>query len=436
MTVLAVGLSHHTATVPLLERVVLDPAAAGKLALDVLTDEHVAEAVVLSTCNRVEIYADVAKFHAGVAAATSRLAAHTGVPLEELTPHLSVHYEDRAVQHLFTVACGLDSMVVGEAQILGQVRDALRAAQDAGTAGRVLNALLQHALRVGKAAHSDTGIDRAGRSVVAVALAEAERVVGPLAGRAAVVVGAGAMSSLAATEVRRAGVASLTVLNRTPAKGLRLAERVDATLRSLADLPASLAAADVLITCTGATGTVIDAAAVEAALRTRPHQSLAVLDLALPRDVDPAVRSLPGVTVIDLERLAGVLASADLADDLLAVRHLVSAEVAAFTAAQAAARVAPTVVALRAMAEDVVAVEAQRLHARLPRLDAASRAEVVAAMRRVVDKLLHAPTVRVKELAGEPEGASYEAALRHLFDLDPAQVAAVVTPPADEGGLP
>ena len=226
MSVLVVGLSHRSAPVDLLERVVLPAEAVTKLLADVLASDHATEAFVLSTCNRVEVYAEVDKFHGGLAQASELLARRAGIDLDELTPHLYVHYEDRAVSHLFSVACGLDSMVVGESQVLGQVRVALRTAQDAGAAGRQLGGLAQQALRVGKRARTETGIDRAGRSLVTAGLEVAGQVLGPLDGTEVLVVGAGAMSALAATVVAQGGAARVVVANRT----LERAERVAAAV--------------------------------------------------------------------------------------------------------------------------------------------------------------------------------------------------------------
>jgi len=437
---LVVGLSHRTTPVALLEQAAVTGDSLGKLLHDVARAEHVAEALVLSTCNRVELYADVDKFHAGVAELSDLLAQHSGIPLEALTPHLYVHYEDRAVQHLFAVACGLDSMVVGESQILGQVKVALRLAQDQGTVGRVLNELAQQALRVGKRARTETGIDRAGASLVAVGLDVAERVLDGLAGRRAVVVGAGSMSALAAAALRRRGVADLAVVNRTVENAERLAQAVGARPLHLEQLNAEYADADVVVSCTGATGTVVHADALSAARPTAGERPLFVLDLALPRDVDPAIRRMPHVTVVDLETLADTLRGAERAADVEAVRAIVAAEVAGYLGGVRAARVAPTVVALRAMASDVVEAELVRLSGRLPALDSAVRREVELTVRRVVDKLLHAPTVRVKELADEPGGRSYAEALHTLFDLDPKTVEAVTradaTGPGNEAGGP
>ena len=425
MSVLVVGLSHRSAPVALLERACLPQDRVPKALRDVVTGDHVTEALVLSTCNRVEVYASVDKFHGGVQQVSEAMARASGVPLDELTPHLYVHYEDRAVQHLFAVACGLDSMVVGEAQILGQVRLAFRAAQDERAIGRVLGELVRQVLRAGKRAHSETGIDRAGASLVSVGLDLAEQSTGPLAGRSALLVGAGSMGALAGATLRRREVGRLVLANRTPANARRLAGSLDAEVIALADLPAGMAAADVVVTSTGAVGTVVSVDAVAAAMAERPGRRLFILDLAMPRDVDPRVRELPGVTLVDLEALRSVLESAEAAAEVEAVRRIVTEEVARFLSWQRSVQVAPTVAALRGKAADVVDSELSRLLARMPDLDQRVRTEVASTLNRVVDKLLHTPTVRVKELADAPGGDAYAEALRELFGLDPSAPEAV-----------
>ena len=456
MSVLVVGLSHKSAPLATLERAIVGDDALGKLLRDVSHADNVAGAFVISTCNRAEIYADVDKFHGGVAAICELLARHSGIPLAELTTHLYVHYEDRAVQHLLAVACGLDSMVIGESQILGQVRQALHAAREHGTLGRALADLGTHALRAGKRAHAETGIDRAGASLVSIGLAVAARRLaagspaagdpaapanaGPLAALSVLVVGAGSMSSLAAGTAARLGAASLVVANRSHEHAERVAAPFSASAAGLSRLPAEIAAADLVVSCTGAPGFVITAESVREALGARsPGRPLVLLDLALPRDVDTGASALPGVTVIDLEELrdagpAGLPAAAAHEEHVADVWRIVAEEFAAQVSADRAARVAPTVVALRAKAAGVVEAELARLAGRLDGLDARSHREIAQSMGRVADKLLHAPTVRVKELAGSPGAESYEAALRVLFDLDPDAAAAVAR--ADAGLLP
>ncbi|MFR0358884.1 glutamyl-tRNA reductase [Streptomyces sediminimaris] len=576
MSLLVVGLSHRSAPVSVLERAALNPDAQIKLLQDTVAAEPAAEAAVLATCNRIELYADVDKFHAGVAELSTLLAQHSGVGLEELTPYLYVHYEDRAVHHLFSVACGLDSMVVGEGQILGQIKDSLAKAQDLHTAGRLLNDLFQQALRVGKRAHSETGIDRAGQSLVTFGLEQLAAGGGVddwARGKKALVVGAGSMSSLAAATLARAGVAEIVIANRTAERAERLAQILteadgtDVAARAvpMASVPVELTRADVVVSCTGATGLVLPADAVTAAVEDRtdapaavpesaagpvapagapksaepdartdasalppasagteencpldlsaaqagfsvmgeaavagmdaatleqhaawvdngtvdrrdggasqalraagearrtpesdaelitalaaltarvgripelrrpepvagpprPAPVLFLLDLAMPRDIDAAVHRLAGVRLVDIESLAEASADAPMAADVDRVRRIVSDEVAAFGAALRAAHITPTVVALRTMAADVVANEIARLEGRLPGLDDKHRSEITQTVKRVVDKLLHAPTVRVKQLAAEPGGAGYADALRTLFDLDQEAVAAV-----------
>ena len=449
MSVLVVGLSHKSAPVAVLERAAVSGDTVTKLLRDVVQAEPVAEAFVVSTCNRVEVYADVDRFHAGVTAICELLARHCGVPSHELTQYLYVHYEDRAVSHLLAVAAGLDSMVVGEDQILGQVRSAVKLAAEHGTAGRVLGELGRLALRTGKRARAETAIGRAGFSLLSAAVELAAARLGPLrpgedplAGRDVLVVGAGSMSGLATATAARSGAASITVANRTRKHAERLAASVSTvttTVTGLAGLPAAIAAADVVISCTGAAGQVITGDMVSAALAAREAETgrgtLVIMDLAMPRDVEPAVAARPGVVLIGMDQLSEH-AGAVRDDDVAAVRTILEAELAAYQSAMDAARVAPTVVALRAKAAGVVDAELARLAGRLSADDLSGHAldEIAQTVRRVVDKLLHAPTVRVKELAGSPGGEEYAAALRVLFDLDPRAVEAVTRAAPEQEG--
>jgi glutamyl-tRNA reductase len=446
MSVLVVGLSHKGAPMALLERTVLAGDSLTKLLHDVARADDVAGALVLSTCNRTEIYAEAGSFHGSVAAICDLFSRHTGVPHAELTSSLYVHYADRAVQHLLTVACGLDSIVIGESQILGQLRSALRLARDEGTLGRILADLGSLALRAGKRAQAETGVGAAGPSLVSVGLRaavdqlqgpdEGERGTPSLAGLDVLVVGAGAMSALAAASVARAGAASLVIANRTRSHAERLAAQHGGRAAAIADLPELLAAADLVVTCTGAPGHVITASMVRAAVVDRAgldrERPLVLLDLALPRDVEPGVGDLARVAVTDLETLAesGPEGSKPGEAAIADARQVVTDELEAYLSAGRAARVAPTVVALRAKAAGVVESELARLAGRIGAVDKAVLEEVARSMNRVADKLLHAPTVRVKELAGAPGAASYEDALRVLFDLDPAAIQSVAQPDA------
>ncbi|MCW2793940.1 MAG: glutamyl-tRNA reductase [Nocardioides sp.] len=426
MSVLVVGISHNSAPVALLERVALDVDGVRKLVHDAAACEHVTEVAVIATCNRLEIYADVDRFHGSVEDVSRLLLERAGESTEAMLPHLYVHYDDGAVSHLFQVAAGLDSMAVGEGQILGQTREALRAGQELGTVGSSLNVLFQQALRVGKRSRAETDIDSAAPSLVTAALERSDAAVGDLAGKRVLIVGAGSMAGLATATVTRRGATEVTVVNRSVARAARLAEEYGARSAPLTDLSTELGAADVVIACAGATGVLVTLDMVMAA--RSGDRPLSIIDLALPHDVDPAVTALPGVTLINLADLAAELHESDAGREVEEVRRIVTQEVAAFLAARRQASVTPTVVALRSMATSVVDAEMERLVGRLPDLDEAARAEVLHTVRRVADKLLHQPTVRVKELANETGAVSYAAALAELFALDPEAVDAVTRP--------
>ncbi|MFJ4653015.1 glutamyl-tRNA reductase [Nocardia sp. NPDC088792] len=435
MSVLLVGISHRSAPVSVLEKIAITETDRPKLTDKMLASSHVSEAMIVSTCNRVEIYAVVDAFHPALGEISELLTKHSGLALPELTKHAYVRYAEAAAEHLFAVASGLDSMVIGEQQVLSQIRAAYAASDAQQAAGRTLHELAQHSLRVGKRVHSETGIDRAGASVVSVALDRARLVLGPLDGRTALVLGAGAMGGLAVAQLARGGVENIIVVNRTLEKAQRLADTattmhgVAAEAVDIDRLAEAMARAEVVVTCTGAVGTVVSIADVHRALSAeRAAAQLVICDLGLPRDVEHAVAGLPGVTVIDMETLQRDPSAGAAADDTAAARTIVADELAKYLAGQRMAEVTPTVAALRQMAADVVEAEMLRLDSRLPGLAAVEREEVAKTVRRVVDKLLHAPTVRVKQLASTPGGDTYAEALRELFELKPGAAQAVAAP--------
>ena len=436
MSVLLFGVSHRSAPVSVLEQLSTDESEQVKIVDQIMQSPLVTEAMVLSTCNRVEVYAVVDAFHGGLSAIGQVLAERSGMTVPDLTKYAYVRYSEAAVEHLFAVASGLDSAVVGEAQVLGQVRRAYAAAESNHTVGRVLHELAQRALAVGKRVHSETGIDAAGASVVSVALGMADTKLGGLRGKTAVVVGAGAMGALSAAHLTRAGIDRVYVVNRSLPRAQRLARKIResgaaAEALSLENLATALADAHVVVSCTGAVRPVVSLADVHNTLAASPRDEtdrpLVICDLGMPRDVDPAVSGLPGVWVVDMDRVQREPSARAAAADAEAARHLVAAEVATYLAGQRMAEVTPTVTALRQRAADVVEAELLRLDHRLPSLEAAHRDEVARTVRRVVDKLLHAPTVRIKQLASAPGGDSYAEALRELFELDQTAVDAVAT---------
>ena len=421
MSVLVVGLSHRTAPVSVLERAAVPVEDIRKTIEELHDAEPIGEVLLLATCNRVEVYADVARFHPAVAEISTVIARQAGMQVHELADHLYVHFAEAAVEHMFSVASGLDSMVVGESQILGQMRSAYATGTEVGSVGTVLHELAQTALRVGKRAHSETGIDQAGASVVSVALDQARAVLGALEGTTAVVVGAGSMGALSCATLKRYGVQDIVVANRSIDRAERLAASVGGRAVPLASVREAIANADILVCSTGAAGIVVDADQIG----PRTERLLVVLDIALPHDVDPLVADLPGVTYVDLDRLrrAGAMVSDA---DVAAATAIVGDELREYLAEQQRLAVAPTVTALRARANEVIELEMARLDGRLPELSDVERREVADAVRRAVEKVLHAPTVRVKELASTPGGDQYAAALRELFDLDPAAAESVV----------
>jgi glutamyl-tRNA reductase len=431
VSVLLFGVSHRSAPVSVLEQLSTDESDQAKIVDQVLQSSLVTEAMVLSTCNRVEVYAVVEAFHGGLSVIGQVLSEHSGMSLNDLTKYAYVRYAEAAVEHLFAVASGLDSAVIGEAQVLGQVRRAYASAEANHTVGRTLHELSQRALSVGKRVHSETGIDAAGASVVSVALDMAEQQLDGLAGRRAVVVGAGAMGALSAKYLARAGVERIHIVNRSLPRAKKLADNirelgVEADAFPFDHLPPVLTGADVVVCCTGAVRPVVSLADVHRGLaHGQEPKQLAICDLGMPRDVDAAVAGLPGVFVIDMDRIQREPSARAAACDAEAARAIVAVEVANYLAGQRMAEVTPTVTALRRRAADVVEAELLRLDNRLPELDAAHRDEVAKTVRRVVDKLLHAPTVRVKQLASAPGGDSYAEALRELFELDQQAVDAV-----------
>jgi len=419
VSILAVSVSHKTTSVEVLSRLAMDSSATAKLSDAIIASEHVDEVAVLSTCNRTEVYAAVSRFHGALDDVSVVLSDFAGLDLAELQGHCGVYFDEGAVTHTFSVASGLDSVVVGESQVLGQVKSALSHAQAHGSVGTELNTLFQQAIRVGKRVQTETGIGSAGRSLVSAAYELLTRARGDLAGRRVLVVGAGSMASLAARTAADAG-AQVRCANRTLHRAERLAAAVGGSAVSLADLPAVLQSTDVLVTCTGAKTMSIG----RTELAGTPV--VGVVDLALPADVAPDVTEL-GIELVNLDRLVSDQTESASAAEVELARDLVRTEVGDFLGVRRSSHVTPTVVALRTMASSVMAAELERLDAKLPELGERERAEVQRTVQRIVDKLLHQPTVRVQELAAGPDTVDYAAALRELFALHPQSVAAVMS---------
>ncbi|MDP8937523.1 MAG: glutamyl-tRNA reductase [Actinomycetota bacterium] len=419
MSVVVVGLSHRTVALDLLERMTVAPDRLPKALGDLVAREFVNEAVILSTCHRVEIYAVAERFHGAVQDIRHFLSELAFVAPEDFSDDLYTYYDDAAAAHLFVVAAGLDSVMLGESQILGQVRDAWDRARAEGAAGSRLSALFRHALEVGKRARTESAISRGVTSMPQAAVAMATDRLGSLAGKRIVVVGAGEMSEGMASAVEPAATADVVVANRTRERAEALAERVGGRAVPLDRLPDALRQADVLLTSTGSPTVVVDEGALAEVVDARGGRPLLIVDLGMPRDVDPAVGRLAGVTLLDLADLrAFVDAGVDeRRNEVVRVRGIVADEVARYVSHTAARTVAPTITALRQQAEQVRTAELDRYRSRLEGLDDRQRQAVDALTHSLLAKLLHEPTVRLKDAAGSAQGQRLADSLRELFGL-------------------
>jgi glutamyl-tRNA reductase len=418
MTIVNVGMSHRFAPAEMLEKLAVPSAELG----DVLTRLHrvpsIAEVAVLCTCNRLEVYAaasgparQVTRAVAGLLAALRRL------PADEVLRMARIRVGGAAAEHLFSVACGLDSMAVGEDQIVAQIKAAARAAAAAGTTGPAITGLIDAALRASKRARTQTTISTEGISLARAGLDIAAAHLGGFADRHAVVLGTGSTGKLAARLLSEAGVAWLSVAGRNAARAAEVAAAVHARHLPASDVPAMLTSADLLVTATGAAAPVVAAGPVRAARAQAGSRPLFVLDLGMPPDVDAAVGRLAGVTLVDLTALGRRLADRTVPDQIPQVRAIVAAEAAAYMDRQDQAAAAPVIAAMHAQIRQLADAELARLHHRLPDLSEAERAETAATVHRILRKVLHRPTVRAKEFSTGPNGPIYLDALKQLFDL-------------------
>jgi glutamyl-tRNA reductase len=419
VSLIVVGLNHRTVPVDLLERMAVPTPVLPKVLHDLTGREHLLEVVVLSTCNRTEIYARCSRFHAAVADVRDFLAAHSGAHPDDLADHLYTYFDDAAVAHLFSVAAGLDSMIVGESEILGQVRDAWDAAAHDGAAGQLLSRLFRHAVESGKRVRTETGIGRHPVSISSAAVAVAAEHLGSLDGARVLVIGAGEMGEGVARSLASRGIADVCVANRTAARGAEIAKRVGGRAITLDELEDELVDADVLVASTASQHVLVERSAVEHVMAQRADRPLLVVDVALPRDVDPGVRAVDGVTLLDLDDLKDFAhRSAELRRrEIGRVREILAAELERYRSERAVREVAPLVTALHTLGEDVRRHELAKFERKLASLPPEQRDAVEALTRGIVKKLLHEPTVRVKDAAGTGRGDYLGDALAALFAL-------------------
>ncbi|HEX2062961.1 MAG TPA: glutamyl-tRNA reductase [Acidimicrobiales bacterium] len=420
MSVIVVGLNHRTVPLAVLERMTVSDARLPKALAELRSRDHLDEAVVLSTCMRTEIYVAAERFHGALADVRDFLTELSFSHPDEFVDHLYSFYEDAAVGHLFRVASGLDSAVVGESEVLGQVRSAWERAEEEGAAGPQLRALFRHAVEVGKRARSETAIARGTTSVSQAAVAMAARRIGSLEGKRILVLGAGDMGEgMAVALATSPGVAEVLVANRTWQKAVALAARVGGRAVQLGGLASALEEADVVLTSTGAPSVLLDAADLAPAVAARDGRPLLVVDVAVPRDVDPGVAQLEGVTLLDMDDLKA-FAEAGLSGrrrEEVRVQAIIDEELERYSAVSTAREMAPLIAAVRHRAEELRQAELERFAGRLAELDPRQREAVEALTRGILGKLLHEPTVRLKDAAGSPRGDRLAEALRVLFDL-------------------
>jgi glutamyl-tRNA reductase len=420
VSLIVVGLNHRTVPVGLLERMAVPESALSKVLHDLVAREHLNEVAVLSTCNRTEIYAYSTRFHAAVGDIVHFLGDYSGADADELSPHLYTYYDDAAVTHLFNVAAGLDSMLVGENEILGQVRDAWRVATAEGTAATLLGYVFRHAVESGKRVRTETEISRHPVSVSSAAVAVAGERMGGLEGAQVLVLGAGAMAEGIALALVHRDCGRITIANRTLGRAEALARRVAGHAVPLGELATEIARADLVLASTGSREVLVERGVVEAAVADRPARPLMIVDVALPRDFDPGVGELYNVTLLDLDDLKDFAqrSSERRRVAIALARELVTDAVEHYLDERRQRIAAPTVTALRDRGRAVKTAELDRFRARLSALDDETRRTVEALVDGVVSKLLHEPTVRLKAAAGTDHGDLYIDAIRALFDLD------------------
>ena len=419
MSVVVVGLNHKNVPLEILERMTIQKTDLPKALADLTSREHVTEAVVLSTCNRIEVYAFAEKFHGGYEDIRNFLAEITHVAPEEFSDYLTGLYDVDAVRHLFAVASGLDSVVLGENEILGQVRLAWEAAAEESTVGPVLNPMFRHALQVGKRVRTETEISQKTTSVSQAAVAMAEQRLGGLSDRRVLVVGTGKMGEGLARALNGGGVSEILVANRTWEKAVQVADRLQGKPVELNELPKYLAEIDVLLTSTGASSVILEHGDLNDVMRERSDRELLVVDIAVPRDVDPAAGEIDGVTLLDMDDLRAFAEEGIQARrrEITGVQAIIDDELDSYADESTARSVAPLVAGLRDRATGITESEFSRFASKLEGMDENQRKVVESLVTGVVGKLLHEPTVRMKDAAGTARGERLAEALRDLFNL-------------------
>lgn len=420
MSIAVFGINHRSAPLDVIERVALNDERLVKALVGLTSRDSVRESVILSTCNRTEVYVVAEKFHGAFSDVRELLQEISGLTADQLTPHLFSEHDDHAVNHLFGVVSGLDSAVLGESEIVGQVKSAWETSRRVESSRTTLNLLFRHALEVGKRARTETAISRGTASVSHAAVEMATEILGSLSGKKVVVIGAGEMGTGIARALSADARADVVVLNRSHDRARELADSVGATVRDFTELQDALAQADVLLTSTGSGDVIVSTEALETARTNSGSRPLLIVDIAVPRDVEPSAGSLPGVTLCDLHHLRdwaqkGITARAKETDD---VKAIIVAEVARFNESMVERQAAPLIAELHERAEQIRRAEVERYVARLGGLTKDQREAVESLTKSIVAKLLHSPSLQLKNNAGTPQGERISDALRDLFDIE------------------
>ncbi len=419
MSVIVVGLNHRTVPLDLFEKMTVPEAKLPKALADLSSRENISESVILSTCNRIEIYAYAEKFHGAYQDIRNFLSEISHVAPEDFSDHLIGLFGSDAVEHLFKVSSGIDSAVIGEHEILGQVRSAWELAIEEQAVGTVLNSLFRHSLEVGKRARSETLISRNITSVSQAAVAMADKQLNGLIGKRVLVVGAGEMGEGMAKSLHAGGITELRVANRTWDRAVETAERLNGKPVRLDELPQNLTEVDLLLTSTGATAAILEYGDLDEAARQREGRELLIVDIAVPRDVDPASAELDGVTLLDMDDLREFAEKGIRAreKEVSSVIEIINEELERFSNLFSARSVAPIVTQLHSRAEEIRNEELQKLFRKFPELTSEELKGIETLTSVIANKLIHEPTVRLKDAAGTPKGERLSEALQDLFDL-------------------
>ena len=419
MSVIVVGLNHRTVPLDLFEKMTVPEAKLPKALADLSSRENISESVILSTCNRIEIYAYAEKFHGAYQDIRNFLSEISHVAPEDFSDHLIGLFGSDAIEHLFKVSSGIDSAVIGEHEILGQVRSAWELAIEEQAVGTVLNSLFRHSLEVGKRARSETSISRNITSVSQAAVAMADKQLNGLIGKRVLVVGAGEMGEGMAKSLHAGGITELRVANRTWDRAVETAERLNGKPVRLDELPQNLTEVDLLLTSTGATAAILEYGDLDEAARQREGRELLIVDIAVPRDVDPAAAELDGVTLLDMDDLREFAEKGIRAreKEVSSVKEIINEELERFSNLFSARSVAPIVTQLHSRAEEIRNAELQKLFRKFPELTSEELKGIETLTSVIANKLIHEPTVRLKDAAGTPKGERLSEALQDLFDL-------------------